>query len=273
MKKTIIAILALSSFSTSATTLADFTQLTTTTKYTWDTTTQGAAPKSWTIALTLDASVLQPYMERGTTLYGTSYTGEIPEGALISGDASSGFQIIDVTLNNTGSSRIGLDTNFSGGSWSNEMSSINSSGIYGSWNGGGSSNAAVGNYALASPDFATTTFDWDKVGAIAITLSYQYQHTAGNGANMSVAIFDKDGSQIGSTTYGSNAYLRTDAALASITFSSAVTSAYLLNERVAETDAKAIVSALGKSAVIPEPTAATLSLLALAGLAARRRRK
>ena len=74
-------------------------------------------------------------------------------------------------------------------------------------------------------------------------------------------------------SYGSDTGLRTNSALNSIVFSNAVTSAYLYNSRITKSEAETITQALGKSSVIPEPTTATLSLLALAGLAARRRRK
>ena len=266
MKKITIALFALGSAAMGAS-LSDFTQISTTSTYTWDTT-AGAKPAGWTLALTLDASVLKPYMEKNLPLYGKNYEGEVPEGALVSGDANSGLQIVDVTLAN--SNRIGIDTNFGSSGWVNEYSTIGNSGLYGSWNGKGSG-AEVGNYNLSSPDFAS--LNWDNIGSIALTLSYQYEHNEGNGTNMAVAIFDKDGNQIGSTTYGSHTGLRTSSSLSSIEFSDAVTSAYLFGSRISENDAKAIAAELGQMAVVPEPTTATLSLLALAGLAARRRRK
>ena len=269
MKKTLITFFALGSAAMGAS-LSSFTQISTTSTYTWDTA-LASAPGGWTLALTLDSAVLRPYMEKNTPLYGDEYAGEIPQGALISGNASSGLQIVDVTLNNSTNSRIGIDTNFGSSGWVNEYSTIASSGLYGSWNGGGSNSKPVGNYAMASPDFAS--LDWDNIGSIAITLSYQYTNTDGNGTNMAVAIFDKEGNQIGQTTYGSDTSLRTNASLKSITFSDAVTSAYLLDSRVLKDDAKAIATELGQISVVPEPTTATLSLLALAGLAARRRRR
>ncbi len=248
-------------------TLSDFTKINTDTTYT----VSGTAPAGWTLSMTLDAAVLRPYMEKETILYSDENTN-VPEGGLVSGNADSGLQVVDVTLDNTAASRVGIDTNF-GGSWASSQAmtgKISSSGLYGSWNGGGNG-AAVGNYAMGSPDFAS--LNWNNIGSIAVTLSYKYEHADGNGSNMAVAIFDKQGQQIGTTTYGSSTGLRTSASLASIEFSDAVTSAYLYTERLSEADIKAVTSELGKMAAIPEPTTATLSLLALAGLAARRRRR
>jgi Leucine-rich repeat (LRR) protein len=52
-----------------------------------------------------------------------------------------------------------------------------------------------------------------------------------------------------------------------------VTKGYVFNQVVTAAEAKALGTAAAKAALVPEPTTATLSLLALCGLAARRRRK
>ena len=276
MKKTLVVLLSLvglAEANTTPVTLGDFTQIDIASRsYTWNVTSTTPAPTGWTLSMTLDASMLKSYMADGTTVYKPGTTG-VSAGALVSGSADSGLQIVDVTL--VGGNRIGIDTNF--GSSASETSNgvITSSGLYGSWNGGKSGSTqetpnGVGNYSVGSFDFSG--LEWSKIGSIAITLSYQYTNAAGNGTNLAIALYDTSGTLVESSD-GSNTDLRTSAALQSIAFSDAVKSAYLYDSRITETEAVAITKALGKSAVVPEPTTATLSLLALAGLAVRRRRK
>ena len=268
MKKTLATLIALASVAmgeTSAITLSNFSQidLTALTGDNKDTYTLATTTATWTLAVTIDSQAVRPYMEKGTYIY-NSGTTDAPEGSIVSGTANSGLQVFDAKVENN--SRIGIDTNF--GSSNN---AITTSGFYGSWNGAGSSNAPVGNYGVNSLNLAS--LDWDNIGSIALTLSYAYgTKDNGIGANVAIVVYDKNGTLLGSS-YGSNTTLRTNSSLSSIAFSDAVTSAYLYNNLLSEENATAIVQELGKAALIPEPTTATLSLLALAGLAARRRRR
>ena len=249
---------------TSAIALSDFSQidLTALTGDNKDTYTLSSSTAAWTLAVTIDSQAVRSYMEQGVKVYSNGTT-DAPEGSIVSGTANSGLQVFDAKVENN--SRIGIDTNF--GSSNN---AISSSGFYGSWNGGGSG-APVGNYNVSSVNLAP--LDWDNIGSIALTLSYAYgTKDNGIGTNVAIAVYDKDGNLLGSS-YGSNTGLRTNSSLSSIAFSDAVTSAYLYNNLLSEENATAIVQELGKAALIPEPTTATLSLLALAGLAARRRRR
>ena len=264
MKKTLFLLLALSGIVTArAATLDEFTQIDISASNTY-TVTSADAPTAWSVSLTIDAGTLRNYVELGTPLYHPTFaeTPYFKPGSLISGNAASGLQIVDATLSN--GNRIGLDTNYSS-SWPSKddpsnsgspvynqyshQGSISASGLYGSWNGGGSLNsetnsyAAIGNYAIGSLDF--TTLDWDKVGTVAITMTYEYGSTnAGIGTGLAVSVYDKRGNLLGSS-YGTNTGLRTDSALSSIQFNDAVTSAYLYSDRISAEDAATINELIG----------------------------
>ena len=264
MKKTLFLLLALSGIVTArAATLNEFTQIDISASNTY-TVASATAPSAWSVSLTIDAGTLRNYVELGTPLYHPTFaeTPYFKPGSLISGNAASGLQIVDATLSN--GNRIGLDTNYSS-SWPSKddpsnsgspvynqyshQGSISASGIYGSWNGGGSLNsetnsyAAIGNYAIGSLDF--TTLDWDKVGTVAITMTYEYGSTnAGIGTGLAVSVYDKRGNLLGSS-YGTNTGLRANSALSSIQFDDAVTSAYLYSDRISAEDAASINELIG----------------------------
>ena len=264
MKKTLFLLLALSGIVTaSAATLDEFTQIDVSASNTY-TVASADAPSAWSVSLTIDAATMRNYVELGTPVYNPTFaeTPYFKPGSLISGNAASGLQIVDATLSN--GNRIGLDTNYSS-SWPSKddpsnsgspvynqyshQGSISASGLYGSWNGGGSLNsetnsyAAIGNYAIGSLDF--TTLDWDKVGTVAITMTYEYGSTnAGIGTGLAVSVYDKRGNLLGSS-YGTNTGLRTDSALSSIQFDDAVTSAYLYSDRISAEDAATINELIG----------------------------
>lgn len=260
MKKTLFLLLALSGIAaTRAATLDTFTQidlsnLGSNNTYTLETAT---APSAWSISLTIDAGTLRKYVELATPVYHPTFA-ETPyyKGGLISGDAASGLQIVDATLSND--KRIGLDTNFntvwppktdatnSGSPVYNQYShqgSIAASGIYGSWDGSGSDKAPVGNYAMNSLDF--TTLDWDNVGTVAVTMTYEYGTSDnGIGTGLAISVYDQRGNLLESS-YGTNVGLRTDSALSAIQFNDAVTSAYLYSDRITAEDAASINEQIG----------------------------
>ena len=264
MKKTLFLLLALSGIVTArAATLDEFTQIDVSASNTY-TVASADAPSAWSVSLTIDAGTLRNYVELGTPVYHPTFaeTPYFKPGSLIDGKAASGLQIVDATLSN--GSRIGLDTNYSS-SWppasdaSNSGSpvynqyshqgSIAASGIYGSWNGGGSKKensdeyAPIGNYAMNSVDF--TTLDWDNVGTVAVTMTYAYG-TAENGigTGLAISVYDKRGNLLESS-YGTNTGLRTKSALSSIQFDDAVTSAYLYSGRITAEDAASINEQIG----------------------------
>ena len=260
MKKTLFLLIALSGIVTArAATLDSFTEIDlgnlNNNNYTVAT---ADASSAWSVSLTVDAGTLRKYMEKGTPLYNSLYP-DTPSGALIGGDSNSGLQIVNVSLvNNDGLNRIGLDTNYSS-IWppatdatnsrepiNNQYShqgAISASGIYGSWNGVGSNDAAIGNYAVGSLDFAT--LDWDKVGTVALTMTYEYGTTeTGIGTGLAISVYDKRGNLLGSS-YGTNTGLRTDALISSIYFNDAVTSAYLYSDRITAENAASINEQIG----------------------------
>ena len=260
MKKTLFLLLALSGIVTArAATLESFTEIDlgnlNNNNYTVAT---ADASSAWSVSLTVDAGTLRKYMEKGTPVYNSLYP-DTPSGALIGGDSNSGLQIVNVSLvNNDGLNRIGLDTNYSS-IWppatdptnsrepiNNQYShqgAISASGIYGSWNGVGSNNAAIGNYAVGSLDFAT--LDWDKVGTVALTMTYAYGTTeTGIGTGLAISVYDKRGNLLDSS-YGTNTGLRTNALISSIYFNDAVTSAYLYSDRITAENAASINEQIG----------------------------
>ena len=223
MKKTLFLLMMLSGVAaTHAATLDSFTRIDLSdlggdNTYSVD---LSAAPSAWSISMTIDAGTLRNYVELGTPVYHPRFA-ETPyyTGGLISGDAASGLQIVDITLQNN--NRIGLDTNYSSiwvpasdptnqgspvyGQYSHQ-GSISASGIYGSWNGGGSTPqgsttpATLGNYGVSSLDF--TTLDWDNVGTVAVTMTYEYGTSdAACGTGVAISVYDHRGNLLESS-YG-----------------------------------------------------------------------
>lgn len=262
MKKTLFLLITLSGIvAARAATLDAFTQIDLS-NLSNNTYTVAASDGSsaWSVSLTIDAGTLRNYVELGTPVYNPTFA-QTPyyTGGLISGDAASGLQIVDVTLSNN--NRIGLDTNYnsvwppktdpvnSGSPVYNQYShqgSISASGIYGSWNGGGLSNnkpTVLGNFTLGSLDF--TTLDWDKVGTVAVTMTYEYgTANSGIGTGLAISVYDKRGNLLGAS-YGTNTGLRTNSSLSSIQFNDAVTSAYLYTDRITAEDAGTINEQIG----------------------------
>lgn len=267
MKKTLFLLMMLSGVAaTHAATLDSFTRIDLSdlggdNTYSVD---SSAAPSAWSISMTIDAGTLRNYVELGTPVYHPLFaeTPYFKPGSLISGDAASGLQIVDITLQNN--NRIGLDTNYSSiwvpasdptnqgspvyGQYSHQ-GSISASGIYGSWNGGGSTPqgsttpAALGNYGVSSLDF--TTLDWDNVGTVAVTMTYEYGTSdAACGTGVAISVYDHRGNLLESS-YGSNTGLRTDSSMSSIQFNDAVTSAYLYTDRITAEDAVSINDEIG----------------------------
>ncbi len=109
-----------------------------------------------------------------------------------------------------------------------------------------------------------------STGKVVVTLAVGDHNT-----NNPSTLYVYDGTTLSSVN--DNGYRVSNPAMQSLyfregVFSSAIDSVYLFNTRVAGDDI-ATLSADAVAASVPEPTTATLSLLALAGLAARRRRK
>ncbi|MBQ8807262.1 MAG: PEP-CTERM sorting domain-containing protein [Bacteroidaceae bacterium] len=238
MKKTIIALLALGGIAMGIT-LDELTY----TAGNAATTTEDA---TFSYVLTLDVAQLKKLLEKGQPV------------------AAWGTKIVEYTCNDTAT---GIVVNGSG-----PASKIASSSLYAKWG----DNIAWGNFmtdGASSIDLADLNGEeegtgWSDVLGAAIT--YSFSSSAGTkgaltlvGANDTVIINHN-------TTMED---LKSSSATgAAISFGDVVTGYYYSNDVLTVADAKE-ASKLAAFASIPEPTSATLSLLALAGLAMRRRRK
>ena len=239
MKKTIITLLALAG-ATMGITLDDLTY----TAGNAATTTEDA---TFSYVLTLDVNILRSLLEKGQT-------------------AAWGTKIVEYSAGGTAT---GIVVNGSASS----AGILSASSLYAKW---GTSNA-YGNFMssgdstsidLADLNGETEGTGWDDVKGAAIT--YAFSSTAGTKGALTLIGADDEIIINHNTTMSG---LKTSSAgAAAISFGDVVTGYYYSNNVLSEADAKE-ASKLAAIASIPEPTTATLSLLALAGLAARRRRR
>lgn len=151
----------------------------------------------------------------------------------------------------------------------NGSSTSDTTGMWSSWVKGGGSGQAT-DTGLGS--IFTSSTEWALIDAITLVYSYNTPAEGATTINLAVSIGYTDGtittfgdtkSNIvfsGASGFSATGLTTNDTYVASYEFSSDYTSLE---------DAKKMSAALA----IPEPTTATRSLLALAGLAARRRRK
>ena len=96
-----------------------------------------------------------------------------------------------------------------------------------------------------------------------------YTHDAKYGSSVYFTILDKDNKELTQSSYITNADLKSSATLDTITFHSSTTATFYYDMALNAHQAQALAIA---AASVPEPATAMLSLLALAGVAARRRR-
>ncbi len=276
MKKTLIALMALAGYAT-GTSLNDATIVTG--GNTGITTAKGA----FTIALTLDVDLLKAILEKdkaatwGTDIIRYEIIGYVdkkdPETQAVIGKKQT-------------TTATGVTTN--GGSTSNK---INTSGLFArwgtdtSWESGGTDVRWDGGSNLSDLNGdATEGTGWDSVAYAGLVYSFG----ATNGTTVAFTLLDSSGNLIvqSCVTAGGlksgDAGVKTDISndpVESITFHESVATSYYFEGYKGGTadatvnDLKALSAAVAKAAPIPEPTTATLSLLALAGLAARRRRR
>ena len=139
----------------------------------------------------------------------------------------------------------------------------------------GTSGALTDSLTITDPENVTTSlegiasiFTTDVTNAV---LTYSHSNT--NGSIAYLTVMKEDGTLLnyadkrgGYKSTGDNRYVATFTFNENYVLSA---DAYVVDSVITATDA----FALNSSKLIPEPTTATLSLLALAGLAARRRRK
>lgn len=202
-------------------------------------------------------------------------TGAITAVAVVNIDVLKAAMAKDAPLakytliNFDAGSDIGLQTNYS--SYDHDSNGetanlINTSGLYGIWNNGG----AYGVGMNTGTGFESADF-WQGGVTAAITLTYEYN----KGTSGTFTLMDAEGNVLKSLGGDYNTTLRGQGLSFDtvVLDKSIVTDAYIFNQVVTADEAKALGQAAAEAALVPEPTTATLSLLALAGLAARRRRR
>ncbi|MBR1981226.1 MAG: PEP-CTERM sorting domain-containing protein [Akkermansia sp.] len=257
MKKTLITLLALGGMAMGA--APDLANANITTNGT--TTSYWTEDGNFTVALTLDVESLRKYLEKGQTpAWGT-----------------------DIVRYDAGGTATGVCIN--GGS---SNSKVNTSGLYARWGNDTAWNPS--NSADVRWDGGTNLSDlngdaegtgWDSVGSAGLV----YGFGATTGTVVALTILDTDGTALVDSYVTAGNLKSGNATNAVLTLHSEMVAAgYFFDDRLGyvEADYKALAAAAAGAAipategwtrVIPEPATATLSLLALAGLAARRRRR
>lgn len=259
MKKTLITLLALASGLQAEESLVPYL-----TSYTNDEIhlTDYAAGSGITVAFTLDVVTLKNYLAKGADLVKYNLA-----------DVECHYVSTKDGVTTEGSNKIGIQTNYS-----SQDSKINVSGLYGTWNQGGTY-----NFGLRSEDIDPELESfWTNVTGVSIVLSSGLNVGVASGGTAeekgSTAVLTLQKTVDGAITYDSyggswvnNLYASTFTEVESITFDKAVKGAVVYDQVVSTQEAKDIGIKAFK--LIPEPTSTTLSLLALAGLMLRRRRK
>ncbi len=252
MKKTIITLLALTCVATAATTtFTDLTQdktitLTDTSSITWSATTD-----------TFTGSIYSTVSNQQARA-SMSFTLNLTDAATV---GSTLTELVAITK--TGyESTMGLwlvDGKISG-RWNN--------GTFDQVSGAGNPGTASGQVAISSilnNNENVFTLDGDKF--IALTLVLDRTSDSNNRDNVGMVLYDADGSVVWNCcSLGAAGFTTYDAIKLNTDYVG--NAASITNAVLSPTDAGTQAAAL-----VPEPTTATLSLLALAGLAARRRRR
>ncbi len=197
----------------------------------------------FTVALKLDVEELGKLLEQGQpTAWGTDIVKYICNGTATG-----------VTVN--------------GGS---NGSTIVSSGLYARWGNTTNWNSVQwqGNTDLADLNGDAEGTGWDAVASAGLV--YSFGKTSGTA--VAFTLIGNDGSVLVDSFVVAGALKSGSAGAAALTFDDSVAASFYFDGYKGgdEADMKALAGAV---ASIPEPSTATLSLLALAGLAARRRRK
>ena len=244
MKKTLIALMAASSMAM-AVSLED-AAISTKGNAGYDT-----LGGNFTVALTLDVAELRTLLEKGQT-------------------PAWGTDIVKYICNGTGTG-VTVNGGSSGGA-------INTSGLYARWAGdtawnpgGGSDVIWSGSGSLSDLNGDAEGTGWDDVAAAGLVYSFG----ATSGTTVAFTLIGNDGAAIIDSCVSAGGLKSSSAGAAALSFDDSVLSSYYYNSYMGgdEASLKALASTVATTAPIPEPTTATLSLLALAGLAARRRRK
>ena len=153
---------------------------------------------------------------------------------------------------------------------SNASGEITSSGLFARWGNTTNWNSVQwqGNTNLADLNGDAEGTGWDAVASAGLVYSFG----KADGTAVAFTLIGNDGSVLVDSYVVADGLKSSSAGAAALTFGDSVAASYYFDGYKGgnEADMKALAGAV---ASIPEPTTATLSLLALAGLAARRRRK
>ncbi len=244
MKKTLITLMALSGAAAAAS-LSDAVYFSDnpTSTYTFET----PNPTEWTVVVALKADALKPYLAKGENV--------------------GKYQILTITGENAtgGDGTIGANTNYT--TIPADRSHINTSGFYGTWTAG---NTGAYGMGASADDINAQLIDWDNVDTCVLTLSSK----SGSGSAMAFRLTDKTGVVL-YETYGTNSKLTsgsTTYSAVNFTAGTGITSAAVFTSKLSQEDAEAVTREMSAHVATPEPSTATLSLLALAALASRRKR-
>ena len=206
------------------------------------------------------------YSENGTTITlgstTTAFTAvavvdvDAMKSVMLAGASNTKYTLIDAwqtRAEGADGNEIGLQTNFS-----SNNNKITSSGLYGSWNQGGAYSFGMNN------GFQTEAF-WTNVDQASVVLTYSYS----TGTTAIFTAVKNDGSVTALGGTWNNELISSGMQIDKFTFDSSIVKQSFVFSSISTVEQ---ATQLGYT-VIPEPATATLSLLALAGLAARRRRK
>ena len=200
---------------------------------------------NFTVALKLDVEELGKLLEQGQP-------------------AAWGTDIVKYICNGTAT---GVTVN-----GSSDGSTINTSGLYARWADGTAWDGVQwqGNTNLADLNGEAEGTGWDAVASAGLVYSFG----KADGTAVAFTLIGNDGSVLVDSYVFASALKSSSAGADALTFDDSVAASYYFDGYKGgnEANMKALAGAVA-TASIPEPTTATLSLLALAGLAARRRRK
>ena len=254
MKKTLITLMAVASCAMGLT----LEEMTFTAGNAATTTEDG----TFTYALTLNVNALRNLLEKGqTTAWGTKVVeysaGGTATGMVINGSSQTGTSLVG---NSSLYAKWGTNN-----AWGNYMSYTVQE-----------PNAETGEmtdvsktYDLADLNGSAEGTGWDSVAGAGIV--YSFDKSAGTVGALTLC--NADGNVILSHSVLLGSLKTSSAVAAAISFGDMVTGYYYSNNAANAADALAAATQIAVNSIIPEPATATLSLLALAGLAARRRRR
>ena len=205
---------------------------------------------TFTVAMTLDVERMRELLEKGNSQQWKTMIVNYVAGGVNTG----------VTVNGSANTDQTIKGSYLYARWNTDYA----------WNpSGGSDVIWSGSNSLADLNGEAEGTGWDEVAYAGLVYSFS------NAAGTSVAftLIGVDGSVIVDSCVSAPGLIASGAGVEKLTFDEAVLSSYYFNSALTEADRSNLANLAATAKPLPEPTTATLSLLALAGLAARRRRR